>query len=294
MSLIEESPDLRVAGLPKVQIPLTDCTERPRPDQADDTVGQWFELPARGLRSHRHGDDDSGRVAFAKSLDRGPHRRTRREAVVDQDHRATRGIGGRPAVTKQALATLELGLFTRRRGPDQGHRHAQGLDDLWVQDKNPARGDGAHGKLLVAGQAQLADDQDVERCVKCSGHLERNRNPAAREPQHEDIGAAAVLEQVVGEPPTGLPAVAKQHRIFIPLRAHLGHRLPCTNSDVGVGGELARYPVARLWKYQRADFLKPDIGDESWTYGEHRTEGQMGSDHLSAFHRPCLSGRLVK
>src|SRR5438094_818148 len=190
LSLIEESPDLRVAGLPKVQIPLTDCTERPRPDQADDTVGQWFELPARGLRSHRHGDDDSGRVAFAKSLDRGPHRRTRREAVVDQDHRATRGIGGRPAVTKQALA--------------------------------------------------------------------------------------------------------KQHRIFIPLRAHLGHRLPCTNSDVGVGGELARYPVARLWKYQRADFLKPDIGDESWTYGEHRTEGQMGSDHLSAFHRPCLSGRLVK
>src|SRR5207237_10454798 len=97
---------------------------------------------------------------------------------------------------------------------------------------------------------------------------------------------AAVIEEVGGEPPTGLAPLAKQHRIFSPLRAHLGHRLPCTNSDVGVGGELARYPVARLWKYQRADFLKPGIGDESWTYGEHRTEGQMGSNHVIYRERP--------
>src|SRR2546421_6260741 len=41
LSLIEESPDLRVAGLPKVQIPLADCTQGPRPDQAD-SIGSSF------------------------------------------------------------------------------------------------------------------------------------------------------------------------------------------------------------------------------------------------------------
>ena len=66
--------------------------------------------------------------------------------------------GGHPALGAGKLAPL-VGL-DRVDGPS---RNAKLADRILVQDAQSTRGNRAHGKLFVAGNAELAHDEDIER-----------------------------------------------------------------------------------------------------------------------------------
>ena len=73
-----------------------------------------------------------------------------------------------------------------------------------VEDAHAAGGDRAHGQLLVAGHAELAHEEHVERRVQRPGDLVADRHAAARQPEHDDVVAAGVVAQPLGQQPAGV------------------------------------------------------------------------------------------
>jgi hypothetical protein len=84
----------------------------------------------------------------------------------------------------------------------------KGADHSLVQHADAAARDRAHGELLVAGNPQLANDEDVERHVERDRHLERHRHPAARQAEDEHVRPAGVRGQFGGQLPAGVDSVA--------------------------------------------------------------------------------------
>jgi len=70
-----------------------------------------------------------------------------------------------------------------------------GPHDIVVEKADPAGGDRAQREFLETRYAELPDQQDVERHTKGSRHLERDRHPTPRQPQHDDIVASSVVAQ---------------------------------------------------------------------------------------------------
>ena len=61
-----------------------------------------------------------------------------------------------------------------------------------IEDADSARGDRSHRQLALTGNAQFADDEDVELGPEGAGHLERDRHASPRQPEHHDIAAIDV------------------------------------------------------------------------------------------------------
>ncbi|WP_167229749.1 hypothetical protein [Massilia rubra] len=76
-----------------------------------------------------------------------------------------------------------------------------------VEHADTAAGDRAHGVFLMAGQAELAHEQDVERKAERPGDGEADRNAAARQSQHQRVGASGVAGQRQRQEFAGLRAV---------------------------------------------------------------------------------------
>jgi hypothetical protein len=84
-----------------------------------------------------------------------------------------------------------------------------------------AAGDRPHGHLLATGDAELADDEDVERDAECRGDLVRDRHATPRQPQNHDIGTPSVVLDQPGQNPAGIPPVAEQS--VLRMGRKLGH-----------------------------------------------------------------------
>ena len=65
-------------------------------------------------------------------------------------------------------------------------------DEVFTEHTHAARRDRAHGQLRMTGNAELADEEDVERRIKFLRDLERDRDAAARQPKHDDVVPAGV------------------------------------------------------------------------------------------------------
>ena len=94
-------------------------------------------------------------------LDCRCHRRSRREAVVDDDHRL---------------------------------RDLQQRDDVVIEHAYASRADRAHRQLLVTGSAELAHDEDVERQIESRARdvvrAARGPSDAPRPVTHAAVGEA--------------------------------------------------------------------------------------------------------
>ena len=64
---------------------------------------------------------------------------------------------------------------------------------------NTAAADRAHRVLLVTGDAQLANDQRVQRRVESAGDLPGDGHAAPGQTEHDDIASAAVRRQQTGQ-----------------------------------------------------------------------------------------------
>ena len=59
----------------------------------------------------------------------------------------------------------------------------------------------------MTGDAELANEEDVERCAECSGDLVRDRDASPGQSQHDDVIPAPIVLQQAGKGPTGLVPV---------------------------------------------------------------------------------------
>src|SRR5262249_44409502 len=61
------------------------------------------------------------------------------------------------------------------------------------------------------GHTQLPYDQYIQRCAERVGDLCRDRHTAADQPEHDDVVAAGVSPQVLGEDLAGMAPVVVRH-----------------------------------------------------------------------------------
>ena len=175
----EELGDLVILGLGEVLVPEPDGPEGLGRDGADAFVGDVLELGAGGRGADRHGDDDPRGPLAAQCLHGGAHGRTGGQAVVDEDHDPAADVHRRAVVAVGDLAPGQLETLAVDRVEDLVGLHVHDLDHLVVHHDDAARRDRAHGQLLVAGCAELAHEEDVERVRAAPG---RPRTRPARRP----------------------------------------------------------------------------------------------------------------
>jgi hypothetical protein len=77
--------------------------------------------------------------------------------------------------------------------------HTICLYDVHVQDLNAATGNGAHGELLMAGDAEFAHQKNVQWNGKGRSHFEADRNAAARQREYDHVAPAGVSLQEAGK-----------------------------------------------------------------------------------------------
>src|SRR6202022_4989621 len=88
-------------------------------------------------------------------------------------------------------------------------RDAQAIHDLVIEDANAVSGDGAHRQLLVARDAELTHEKDVERRPKAASHLIRDGYAATGQCEHQHVRAVGVSSELLGKQPTRLTAISK-------------------------------------------------------------------------------------
>ena len=185
--------------------------------EADDLVGDLAEFVASGLGGDGNGNNDASGVLWAESADGGLHGGAGGKAVVNQDNGAIANIKRRALATVFKLAALNFGGFALGDGFDDGRSDVEAQDDVVVENAYTPAGDGSHGELLTAGDAELADDEDVEGEAKPSSDFGGDRDTSAREGEDE---ISATRFQLLREEEAGVRTIAKNHNRS--LRARLG------------------------------------------------------------------------
>src|ERR1051325_1498071 len=84
---------------------------------------------------------------------------------------------------------------------------------LGIQDSDSARCDRSESKLLVAGKAQLAHEENIQRRTECLGDFVADRNAAAGQGENNNILAPAKFSQLVAEQ---TPRIAPVKKAFHP------------------------------------------------------------------------------
>jgi hypothetical protein len=185
--------DLLVRGLREVFVPEPNGVERLRGDGANDVVCRLTQRVTGLRRRDRDGDDDASRVFLAQCRDADPHAGAGREAVVNENHGPAGDIGERSIAAVLALTPVELALLglsdtlyiAVAQAKLRNHRR---IDELYAAARNRP-----HCELLVARNAELADDEHVEWYVEGPSDFERNRNTTARQREHQNVRATSVI-----------------------------------------------------------------------------------------------------
>src|SRR5690606_2606823 len=112
----------------------------------------------------------------------------------------------------EPLATLELTLLLRRDRRERPLVDARHPHHFLVYHPHVAARDGAHGQFLVAGHAQLAHEEDVERGSELLRHLISHGHAPAREREDHHVGTARQAPQVGGEPAAGFTSIPVAER----------------------------------------------------------------------------------
>jgi hypothetical protein len=120
------------------------------------------------------------------------HRCPGRETIVHDNHGATVYKRMLAVPAEQPISTVELKLFADGNVLNEGRWNAKLCDKCLVYHLDTTRGDGSHCEFRVTRDAELANQEDVERQTEASGDLGRNRHAAARQRQDDNVRAAGV------------------------------------------------------------------------------------------------------
>jgi hypothetical protein len=142
-------------------------------------------------------------MGTATTMRRGPrclspaHRRAGRQAVVDQDGDLSGHVERRPVSSVPLLAPREFGLLARDDSFDGGLWYPETLDHFAIEHDHATGRDRSHGDLLVPGDPELADDEDVQWGAEARRDLVSDRDSAPGQGEHHDIPPAGISPQRV-------------------------------------------------------------------------------------------------
>jgi hypothetical protein len=139
------------------------------------------------------------------------HRRASRETVVHDDHGAPGDEWMLAALAEQSIPSVELQLFADGNLLNERPGNAELFDKAIVQHLDATSSDGSHCEFGVAGDAELANQKDVQREPETPGDLGRNRNTAARQSQDDDVRSACILSQSGGQLFAGIRSILEPH-----------------------------------------------------------------------------------
>src|SRR4029453_943529 len=97
--LCEQVADLGIAGWLKVLVPQAHGIEGFWCLYTHHLVCHRFQLMTHGTGSNRDGDDNLGRLRLTQGHDGSPHGRPSRQAIINQDDRASLHVKRRSAIT---------------------------------------------------------------------------------------------------------------------------------------------------------------------------------------------------
>ena len=137
----------------------------------------------------------------------GTHRRSGRQTVIDEYHGVALHKRRSVIATINVLASFQFLFFPSRNSIDHFFRQAEAADYVVVQYANVAGRDGTHRQLFLTGNAELANDEDVEGRIERSRHLERHRHATTGQREHKDIGSIGVMLQPAGQCCTRLASI---------------------------------------------------------------------------------------
>ena len=185
LSLGQERADLVVGGLIEVAIELADGEEVSGRVETDEVVHLGAEFGAGKGGGDRDGDNEAIRDG-TEGADGGLHGGAGGEAVVDENDGAALERKRWAAGAVEGFSALDFKLLAGDDGVDGGLADVEGLHDVVVEDDDASAGERAHGQLFFAGDAEFADDEDVEGQAEGAGDLKGYGNTAAG--QGEDDG----------------------------------------------------------------------------------------------------------
>ena len=203
-------------------------TSGSRRAQADHLVGAGRSTSHASGDGDGHGHDDPRRVLLAQRLARPPASSSRWPA-----RRRRRSPSGPPVAAGAAPPR-----YAARGAPARGSSCLDRLDPARpgcrrtrpapVDDADAAARDRPHGVLLVPGHAELAHEEDVQRCVQRPRDLGRHGHAAARQPEDDHVVAPRVRSSRAA---SARPASTRSaNRRSLARRLMTRHRTPCIST----------------------------------------------------------------
>lgn len=194
----EQAADFVVGGLAEVKVVLADGVEGIGNEGADDVVCLAEELYAGGRCTNRRGEDE-GMGARANGAGGGAHAGAGGEAVVDEDDGAALDGKRRAAFAEARFEIFEFAAGVVLNRLQCGGGEAQVAEDVGVKGDGAAAGDGAEREFGLAGSAQLAHSEDVERQVEGVRDLAGDGNTSTGEGEDDGLMQAGERSEGLGK-----------------------------------------------------------------------------------------------
>ena len=188
--LVEQRCHLFIPQLGEVAIELADGEEILRGVQAHGLVHLAPQLRECVVRRDRHGEHQPSRLAPSCGTQGGKHGGTSGDAVIDNDGRASGDLDGgvdrrnrRDGGVRSPVAPPPSPLpGTPTRHPRRATRRGSVTSSGML-----AVGDRSDREFLLERRADLAHQDEIERCRQSAGNLESHRHATARQCQNDRL-----------------------------------------------------------------------------------------------------------
>jgi hypothetical protein len=204
---LQQLADFEIAHLPEVAIMRADGDEGIGRMDGHDLVRDFAQFFARLDRRNWDCDNDMRGFLTANRVDRDAHRRPRRQPVVDQDDDLPREIRARTSLPVGSFAPAQFFEFFLHPHQELAARDAERFDDVVVHGVRAAARNRTHRELAMVGDADLTNDQNIERSLERARNLVGDRDPSPRECQDDDVVAIGIGAQQSCQRPTGFAAI---------------------------------------------------------------------------------------
>src|SRR5205814_5609442 len=153
-------------------------------------------------------------------------------------------VGRRPPATIQALALVQL--LDRPLERPAKLLLGDPLQEIGLDQDDPAGGHGAHRKLLVAREADLAHHEHVERSAESPRHRLRYGHASPRQREDEEVRSSPQVFERIGELFARVATVAIEGHgpRLCPLRRKTTPRIPAVRPSWTAAGRRRPLPQA--------------------------------------------------
>jgi hypothetical protein len=115
------------------------------------------------------------------------------------------------AMTINRFLAFDLTSFAADRGLNQIAWYAKAIDEPLIKNLNFSLGHRSHGEFAVAGNAELANEKDVQRRLKGPSHFERDGHAASRQREYRNVRRISIVQQLGCQIPSRIASVSEYH-----------------------------------------------------------------------------------